>query len=204
MIIKNKSKTNKKTSIIEMATLRYENGNDVIIACAKIFINPGDHNPPHIHAILPNGKKFSINIKTFKSKSGGDKSFKKIKKSVVDWMMRNQDELLSCFELSHNMPGDSSIYTRQFLESLSIDDDLCDMVPIIDMEYIDDENILVYFNCGLEFKYNINQIPSVPLRNDLLVDKEFYYEGCDISSYCLFWGDDAVDAWNIWNDGEIV
>lgn len=194
---------NYDNALFEMAQLKYANGNFVVIDDVKIFINAEDHNPPHIHGKWKN-KDIYVDINTYESKFSNDKDLNKKKKSIIDWMMRNQNELLKCFEDSKNNPKDVTIYQRNFNESISVDDDLCSIVPIIDVDFYDDENIIVTFNCGFSMLYNINMIPSLYLREWLINDKDLYYNQMWYGNYMITWDDDGVDAFNVWEDGEIM
>ena len=47
-------------------------------------------------------------------------------------------------------------------------------------------------------------IPSLYLRERLINDKDLYYNQMWYGNYMITWDDDGVDAFNVWEDGEII
>lgn len=93
---------------------------------------------------------------------------------------------------------------HKFKQSILVESGIWKIVPIVNVELYDDENIIVDFNCGISMLYNINQIPSKELKQKLLEDKDFYYNNCEYTNYGIYWDTDGIDAYRIWEDGEIL
>ena len=137
----------------EMATLKYKDNTDVVIDGVKLSINSNDHNPPHIHG-RKNGEDIYIELDGFKSQTNS-KSLNQVKKDIVEWMMKNLDELYACFEEAQNNPTKTT-FIRNFINENINSNEIVEMVPLISGYVKDNFKVVGEFNCGLSFELDLS------------------------------------------------